>query len=59
MLGKVNQCRNVEKTKLSNFVEVSRVLRLWHMSLFRLGGAALVGKLEEDSPSYLQTLAVL
>lgn len=58
-VGRVKQCRNVEKTKLNSFVVLPRDLRLWHMSLFRLGGAALVGRLEEDSPSYLRTLAVL
>lgn len=50
MSGRVKQCRNVEKTKLNNFVVLPRDLRLWHMSLFRLGGVALVGRLEEDSP---------
>lgn len=57
----MKQCRNVEheKTKLNNFVVLPRDLRLLRMNLFRLGGVALVGRLEEDSPSHLQALKVL
>lgn len=57
----MKQCRNDwhEKTKLNNFVVLHRDLWLLHVSLFRLGGVALVGRLKEDSPSLLQTLAVL